>query len=226
MREEILLVDDDREVLHIHRQFLTEKGYRVLTAGNVSEALSIVRQHRVSCIVLDVMMPDMDGFTAFPLIRGLTDTPVLFMTGRTDDSDRIRGLTLGADDYIVKPCSMEELSLRIAINIRKSQITAGNRNVLEFPPLRIELDSHSAWCGKEKIQLTNREYELLLLFARRPDELVSFEQIGMALNGAYLEADRKTIMVSTSRLRKKLGQYPGLGDRIETVWGKGYRLRS
>jgi len=226
MREEILLADDDREVLHIHRQFLTEKGYRVYTAGNIAEALAVVRQHRVSCIVLDVMMPDMDGFTAFPLIRRLTDAPVLFMTGRTEDSDRIRGLSLGADDYIVKPCSMEELALRIAINIRKSQITAESRNVLEFPPLRIELDSHSAWCGKERIPLSNREYELLLLFAKRPDELVSFEQIGLALNGVYLEADRKTIMVNTSRLRKKLEQYPGLSNRIETVWGKGYRLRS
>lgn len=226
MNEEILLVDDDREVLHIHRQFLMGKGYRVFTAGNVSEALSIVRQHRVCCIVLDVMMPDMDGFTAFPLIRRLTGAPVLFMTGRTEDADRIRGLTLGADDYIVKPCSMEELSLRIGINIRKSQIPAGNGGVLEFPPLRIELDSHSAWCGKEKIPLSNRDYELLLLFAKNPDALVSFEQIGMTLNGAYLEADRKTIMVNTSRLRKKLEQYPGLSGRIETVWGKGYRLRS
>ncbi len=226
MREEILLVDDDREVLHIHRQFLTEKGYQVYTAGNVPEALSILRGHRVCCIVLDVMMPGMDGFTAFPRIREVTQAPVLFMTGRTDDVDRIRGLTLGADDYIAKPCSMEELALRIGINIRKSQITAGNRNVLEFPPLRIELDSHSAWCGKDRIPLSNREYELLLLFAKRADELVSFEEIGTALNGVYLEADRKTIMVSTSRLRKKLEQYPGLGDRIETVWGKGYRLRS
>lgn len=226
MKEKILLVDDDREVLHIHRQFLTEKGYQVYTAGNASEALSIVREQRVSCVVLDVMMPEMDGFAAFPRIRALTDAPVLFMTGRTDDADRIRGLSLGADDYIGKPCSMEELALRIAINIRKSQITAGNRNVLEFPPLRIELDSHSAWCGGERIPLSNREYELLLLFAKRPDELVSFEQIGRALNGSYLETDRRTIMVSTSRLRKKLGQYPGLGGRIETVWGKGYRLRS
>lgn len=221
---EILLVDDDRDVLHIHKQYLSGKGYRVFTAGNAAEAISFLRKKNVACIVLDVMMPDMDGFTAFPLIRRVSNAPVLFMTGRTGDEDRIRGLMLGADDYIIKPCSLEELSLRIAINIRKSQLLAQNRDVLEYPPLRLELGAHSAYCGSEKIQLSNREYDLLLLFARNPDELLTFEQIGMELNGAYLEADRKTVMVNTSRLRKKLEQYPGLENLIETVWGKGYRL--
>lgn len=222
---DILLVDDDREVLQIHSRFLTAKGYQVFTAGTAAEAIMLLRRRSVACIVLDVMMPDMDGFTAFPLIRRITNAPVLFMTGRNGDEDRIRGLMLGADDYIIKPCSMEELSLRIAINIRKSQLLTENRDVLEFPPLRIELSSHSAYCGDEKIPLSNREYDLLLLFARHPGQELTFEFIGQELNGVYLEADRKTVMVNTSRLRKKLEQYPGLENKIETVWGKGYRLR-
>lgn len=222
--KEILLVDDDREVLHIHKQFLTGKGYQVFTAGTGMEALSFLRSHPVSCIVLDVMMPDMDGFTAFPLIRQITEAPVLFLTGRSGDEDRIKGLVMGADDYILKPCSMEELSLRIAINIRKSQLAAENRDVLEFPPLRLEVSTHSAYCGGEKLPLSNREYDLLLLFARHAGELLTFEAIGRELNGVYLDADRQTVMVNTSRLRKKLEQYPGLENKIETVWGKGYRL--
>lgn len=222
----ILLVDDDRELLGLLGRFLMGKGYQVFTAPTAMEAIAQLRQREVSCIVLDVMMPDMDGFTAFPLIRRLTKAPVLFMTGCTEEADRIRGLTLGADDYILKPCSMEELSLRIAINIRKSQLVHQNQDVLEFPPLRLELSTHSAYCGRDKIPLSTREYDLLLLFARHPGELLTFEAIGKALNGAYLESDRKTVMVNTSRLRKKLEQYPGLENKIETVWGQGYRLRT
>ena len=222
----ILLVDDDRELLGVLGRFLLGKGYQVFTAPTAMEAIALLRQREVSCIVLDVMMPDMDGFTAFPLIRRLTKAPVLFMTGCTEEADRIRGLTLGADDYILKPCSMEELSLRIAINIRKSQLVHQNQDVLEFPLLRLELSTHSAYCGRDKIPLSTREYDLLLLFARHPGELLTFEAIGKALNGAYLESDRKTVMVNTSRLRKKLEQYPGLENKVETVWGQGYRLRT
>lgn len=223
--QDLLLVDDDREVLYLHKQYFIGKGYRVYTAGNAAEAFALLRKQPVDCIVLDVMMPDMDGFTAFPLIRRLTSAPVLFMTGKTGDEDRIRGLMLGADDYIIKPCSLEELALRISINIRKNQLLTQNRDVLEFPPLRLELSSHSAYCGEEKIQLSNREYDLLLLFARHPGEELTFDFIGRELNGIYLESDRKTVMVNTSRLRKKLEQFPGLENKIETIWGKGYRMR-
>lgn len=223
--ELILLVDDDREILEIHSRFLSGKGYQVLTAENPIDALALLREHRVACIVLDVMMPKMDGFEAYPLIRKLTPAPVLFMTGRTSDEDRIRGLMMGADDYIIKPCSLEELSLRIAINIRKSRVLQTSSDALEFPPLRIELNNHSVYCGDEKISVANREYDLLLLFARHAGETVTFEEIGTALNGSYLDSDRQTVMVTTSRLRKKLDQYPGLEGKIETVWGKGYRLR-
>ena len=223
MKPAVLLVDDDREAGMLLGRFLEGKDYRVLTAGNALEAIGLLERTAVDCVVLDVMMPEMDGFTALPLIRQRTNAPVLFLTGCTDDRDRIRGLTLGADDYIVKPCTMEELSLRIALNIRRR--TPQNPDVLEFPPLRLELSTHSAYCGNEKLSLSNREYDLLLLFARNPGELLTFEAIGKALNGVYLESDRQTVMVNTSRLRKKLEQYPGLAGRIETVWGKGYRMR-
>lgn len=223
MKPAVLLVDDDREAARLLGRFLEDKGYRVFTAGTALEALGLLERTAVDCVVLDVMMPDLDGFTALPRIRQRTNAPVLFMTGCTDDRDRIRGLTLGADDYIPKPCSMEELSLRIGISLRRGK--PQSPDVLEFPPLRLELATHTAFCGSEKIPLSNREYDLLLLFARHPGEVLSFETIAMALNGSYLESDRQTVMVNTSRLRKKLEQYPGLGGRIETIWGQGYRLR-
>lgn len=223
MKPAVLLVDDDQEAQGLLRHFLEDKDYRVFTAGNAMDALGLLEKTAVDCVVLDVMMPDMDGFTALPMIRQRTKAPVLFMTGCTEDRDRIRGLTLGAEDYISKPCSMEELSLRIAIQIRRGK--PQNPDVLEFPPLCIRLSSHSVYCGEEKLPLSNREYDLLLLFARHPGEVLTFESIGKALNGVYLESDRKTVMVNTSRLRKRLEQYPGLGERIETVWGQGYRFR-
>lgn len=223
MRPAVLLVDDDREAAGLLGRYLEGKDYRVFTAGNALEALELLERTRVDCVVLDVMMPQMDGFTALPQIRQRTNAPVLFLTGCTEERDRIQGLTLGAEDYIAKPCSMEELALRIAINLRRGK--PQGPDVLEFPPLRIELSTHSVFCGEEKIPLSNREYDLLLLFARHPGQTLTFQAIGQALNGAYLESDRQTVMVNTSRLRKKLEQYPGLAGRIETVWGQGYRLR-
>ena len=224
-KKQVLLVDDDREVLNLNGEFLKKKGYSVVLAEKAADALAILKNTTVHCIVLDVMMPEMDGFTALGRIRELTDAPVLFLTGKAAEEDRIRGLSEGADDYILKPCSLEELSLRIMINIKKAQKLNNRKNVLEFPPLRIELVNHKAFCYEEEIILSNREYDLLVLLARNPGVDMTFEMIGKALYNSYMEADRKNIMVTASRLRKKLEEYVGMEKMIETVWGKGYRFK-
>lgn len=221
----VLMIDDDREVLQINGEFLRHKGYEVMLAENVEDAFSVLNKGSVHCIVLDVMMPGMSGFEAFEKIRSLTDAPILFLTGRTDEEDRIRGLMLGADDYIVKPCSLEELSLRIQINIRKAQKPMVEGSILEYPPLKIDLLSHKAFHIKEEIFLSNREFELLVLLAQHPGKEMTFQEIGQELYNSYLEADRKNIMVTASRLRKKLESYVGMEQMIETIWGKGYRFK-
>ena len=159
------------------------------------------------------------------IIRALTDSPILYLTGKNDEADRIRGLSIGADDYIVKPCSLQELSLRIAINIRRQKTIENKSGTLEFAPLKIELMEHRVFCGNEEIALSNREFEVLVFFAKHKGEVVTFEQIGKEIMGCYLESDRKNVMVNVSRLRKKFEGYVGLENMIETVWGKGYRFK-
>lgn len=220
--DRILLVDDDREVLHVNSEFLKGKGYQVKTAASAEEALKAVKDFLPHCIVLDVMMPGTDGYGALEQLREMTQVPVLFLTGRTEEADRIRGLTLGAVDYVTKPCSLEELALRIQIHITRYRGVTGQTGVLEFPPLRIELLNHRVYYREEEILLSNKEYELLVCLAKHRREVMTFEQIGQELLGGYIEADRRNIMMNASRLRKKMEGYVGLESMIETVWGKGY----
>ncbi|MBQ3907193.1 MAG: response regulator transcription factor [Lachnospiraceae bacterium] len=220
--DRILLVDDDLEVLHVNSEFLKGKDYQVETAASAKEALTKIPGFMPHCIVLDVMMPGMDGFEAIQKIREITQVPVLFLTGRSDEADRIRGLVTGAVDYILKPCSLEELSLRIQIHISRYRGVTGQTGILEFPPLRIELLNHRVFCREDEILLSNKEYELLVCLAKHNREVMTFEQIGAELLGGYIDADRRNIMMNASRLRKKMEGYVGLENMIETVWGKGY----
>jgi len=220
--DRVLLVDDDKEVLHVNSEYLKGKGYKVRTAQSADEAFALVPEFLPQCIVLDVMMPGMDGFEAYQHLRELTQVPVLFLTGRSEEGERIKGLMLGAVDYITKPCSLEELSLRINIHISRYRGVTGQTGVLEFPPLRIELLNHKVFYREEELALSNKEYELLVCLAKHRREVMTFEQIATELIGGYIEADRRNIMMNASRLRKKMEGCVGLENMIETVWGKGY----
>ncbi|MBO5986372.1 MAG: response regulator transcription factor [Lachnospiraceae bacterium] len=223
--DRILLVDDDREVLKINQEFFEGKGYQVKACASAQEALREVTTFLPHCIVLDVMMPGIDGFEALSQLRKTTQVPVIFLTGRTEEADRIQGLMLGAVDYVLKPCSLEELALRIQIHITRYRGVTGQTGILEFPPLRIELLNHRVLCRDEEILLSNKEYELLVCLAKHNREVMTFERIGKELLGGYIDADRRNIMMNASRLRKKMEGYVGLENMIETVWGKGYSFR-
>ena len=225
MNYNLLLVDDDKEVLEVNAGYFTQLGYRTASASDAQKALQLLDSFMPDCIILDVMMPGLDGFTALPLIREKTKAPVIFLTGKGTEDDKISGLLLGADDYVVKPYSFRELEARIQVVIRRYQtIEQKKDNVLEFPPLRIDLINHKVYCKTEEINLSNREYQLLQMLAASPGETFTFEQICKAIWGTYLDSDRKTVMVTASRLRRKLGEYPGLADCVETVWSKGYKF--
>lgn len=218
----VLLIDDDRDMLSLAGEYLKEKGYEVDTAPSVKAALGCISKNRPDCIVMDVMMPETDGFDGISAIKSMTDAAVLFLTGKADEADRIKGLSLGADDYIVKPCSLPELSLRIQIHIRKNSSFESKAGVMEFSPLRIELLAHKAYYYDEEIPLSNREYDMLAILAKNNGREMTFEELGNELFGTYLDYDRRNVMVCASRLRKKLENYVGLEGLIETVWGKGY----
>ncbi|MBR6643580.1 MAG: response regulator transcription factor [Lachnospiraceae bacterium] len=226
----ILLIDDDAEVLDINKKFLMKEGYQVAASTSAIKAISVLKKQPCDCIILDVMMPEISGFDACAKIREFTDTPIIFLTGKSAEDDRINGLMLGADDYIVKPYSLKELSLRINALMRRRQAVSSAAKeetpstILSFPPLRIDTVAHKVFCNEEEISLSNREFSLLHLLASHPEKTITFEDIGTKIWGTYAEADRRSIMVNTSRLRKKLEDYPELDGMIETVWSEGYKF--
>lgn len=222
----ILLIDDDKEILTINRQFLSKEGFHIIAATNANVALSKLHEINPDCIVMDVMMPGINGFEACKKFKTRSNTPIILLSGCSTEDNKITGLSLGADDYMVKPYSLRELSARIKVQLRKKDALSNAKTRISYPPLSLDFITHTAYYNDESISLSNREYQLLYLLLSHPDQLMTFDQIGVELFGSYLESDRKTVMVTASRLRKKLNEYIGLEDIIETVWSKGYQFKT
>lgn len=222
----ILMIDDDREVLEINKKYLTGEGFDVSIASSAEQGIRMARQCSPDCILLDVMMPDRNGYEVCRILRTFTSAPILFLTGKSSEDDKITGLTSGADDYIVKPYSLRELKARIDILLRRMGLlkSASDNHTLVIGNLTIDKVAHKALFLGEDLGLANREYEVLLYLAEHPDRDITFEELGNALFGTYMEADRRLVMVNVSRLRKKLDCSHELANHIETVWGKGYRF--
>lgn len=223
---EILLIDDDREVLEINRKYLTGEGFTVYTADSPKKGIAYAKKLSPDCILLDVMLPEMDGYEVCRRIRSFSAVPVLFLTGRGTEDDKIDGLTSGGDDYIVKPYSLRELKARIDVILRRmNQLHAASEShILTFGSLSIDKVAHKAFFWGTDLNLANREYEVLLYLAEHPDREVTFEELGTALFGSYQENDRRSVMVNVSRLRKRFEGNHELENRIETIWSRGYRF--
>lgn len=227
MKHKLLLVDDDKEVLAINKTYFEEEGYLVTTAASAKEAMTHMKKNAFSCIVLDVMMPNVDGLTFCKTIRNYSDIPIIFLSGKVEEEDRINGLLLGADDYLTKPYSLRELSVRIGLHIQRHEASlkaSNSSSLLEFPPMVIDVLSHKVFWNEEEIPLSNKEFELLYFLAGKAGEPCTFEEIGEAVWGSYIDSDRRSIMVIVSRLRKKLENYTRLEHIVESVWSKGYRF--
>jgi len=220
----VLLIDDDKDVLAVNEKYFTKEGYVVKVATSATSGIEVLKTFPADCIILDVMMPGINGFNAYEKIKTVTRAPVIFLTGRSSEDDKINGLLLGANDYIIKPYSLRELSARIQVQIRRSQGSISDATKISYPPLLLDLVTHKVFCNEEEIPLSNREYELLYLLVFKPNETVTYKDIGKSMWGVYSETDRRTIMVTASRLRKKFDNYVGLSGFIETVWSKGYKF--
>ena len=226
---DLLLIDDDIDVLEINRKYLTGEGFTVHTADTPEKGISLAKKLNPSCIVLDVMMPGMDGFEVCRQIRTFSAAPIIFLTGKSSEDDKITGLFTGADDYLVKPYGLRELTARIQALLRRASMQAApvaDTNILTFRDLTIDKLAHKAIYKGEDLCLANREYEVLLYLATHPNQDVTFEELGTALFGVYSEEDRRSVMVNVSRLRKKMTIDYTLENMIETVWSKGYRFIS
>lgn len=225
--DRILVVDDEPDIVALCAYHLAKAGYRVVTAASGSDALEQARGQRPALIVLDLMLPGMSGYDVLQQVRtddGLKQTPVLMLTARREESDRIRGLTLGADDYLTKPFSPQELVLRVGAILRRTGSSgASSQDVLKVGPIRIDRGEHKVTVGDQEMELTPTEFKLLLTLAERRGRVQSRSHLLETVWDASPDIQTRTVDMHVQRLRGKLG---AAGELIETVRGFGYRIRS
>jgi two-component system phosphate regulon response regulator PhoB len=223
---QILVVEDERDIAALVGYHLTKEGYRVRTAGSGPEALEELMRERPDLIVLDLMLPGLSGFDLLGELRRrpeMADTPVIVLTARRDEIDRIKGLELGADDYVTKPFSPQELVLRVAAVLRRVRAPAvvGSSRVLRGGPIMLDLNAMLVEVDGEAIQLTPTEYRLLATLLERRGRVQSRRQLLQAAWDVHVQIETRTVDMHVQRLRSKLG---AAGDLIETVRGFGYRF--
>jgi DNA-binding response OmpR family regulator len=220
--ETILLVDDEEEIIELMKDFLEAEGYKVLTASNGLEALSILKKQVVHCVLLDIMMPNQSGFTTCKKIREISDIPILFLTAVQDDTDKIRGLNIGADDYIVKSATPGEVVARIKAVLRRSRLRE-NDTTLSYRNLKINIYTREVFINDRRVNLTPKEFELLQFLAEHPRQVFSHGQLYQKVWGDEL-IDEHTIRVFIARIREKIEENPSKPRWIHTVWGVGYKF--
>lgn len=227
MSATLLLIDDDAAVLEMNGKYLASQGFKVFTSSNPMTGLNMVKTKKPDLLVLDVMMPGMDGYELCSRIRAFSNVPIIFLTGNASEDDKVKGLVTGGDDYLIKPFSLKELKARIDALLRRVGLFSApkaDNNALCFGDLKIDMALHKAFYLDTDLQLTNRDYDILMYFCNHPNKVITFEELGKALLGVYTELDRRTIMVNVSRLRKKMDIDYNLYNMIETVWSKGYKF--
>jgi DNA-binding response OmpR family regulator len=216
----VLVVEDEPEIAALMRDFLEADGFRVVHAADAQEGAAALRT-APDCVLLDVMLPGRSGFDLCREIRATSEVPVLFLSARGGDADKIRGLGLGADDYIVKTATPAEVVARVKAVLRRSG-AAGGLGRLRFGRLEVDLAAHEVLLAGRPVQMTAREFELLQVFVQHPRQLFSREQLFALVWGSY--GDRSAVSVYISRLRDKIEDDPTDPRSIVTVWGAGYRF--
>lgn len=216
----VLAVDDEPASLRVVKICLREEGFRVLTAGSADEALRLAEQYRPDVAVLDVMMPGTDGLELMRELRARSSLPVILLTGRSGDRDKVNGLDLGADDYLVKPFNPEELGARVRAVLRRSTASVHPPQIVQVGDLEIDLDRRLVKRGGELIALTRTEWMLLHHLAANPGKVMLNTELLTKVWGTEYREDFQYLRVWVSRLRRKLGDF----ELIRTFQGIGYML--
>ncbi|MCT4563934.1 MAG: response regulator transcription factor [Maledivibacter sp.] len=225
----ILVVDDEAEILNLLIKYLEREGYNVDAASDGQEGLMLFRKNKYHLIILDVMMPKIDGIELCKRLRNETNVPIVMLTAKDDEIDKVLGLRIGADDYITKPFSMTEFVARINAHLRRylvlsAGVNSHNKSTLVFGDLKINLKSYAVYRGKKEIQLTAKEFELLKFFANNPNQVFTKAQIFKNVWDDTFIEDDNTVMVYIRRLRKKIEENPEKPSFVQTVWGIGYKF--
>lgn len=217
----VLLVEDDPEIIGLLTDFLAVEGFGVLAAGHAPGALDALDRNGVDCVLLDVMLPGDSGFDVCRRIRERSDVPLLFLSARGEDEDKLRGLALGADDYVVKSATPAEVVARVKAVLRRSE-AARSTTVRRFGRLEVDVGAHETRVDGRPVALTAREFELLTLFVEHPRQVLTREQIFERVWGSW--GDRSAVAVYVRKLRDKLEVDPRRPRLLVTVWGVGYRF--
>ena len=231
MRQRILLVDDEPELRRMVASLLTGAGYEVLEAADCAQARAAMAAQRPDAVLLDVMLPDGDGFSLLPELRRFGDVPVLYLSARDEDAARLQGLGLGADDYITKPFNPLELTARVKSQLRRytqlnpqSSALQGAKNEISIRGLVINKDNHKVTVYDEEIKLTPIEFDILYLLASNPGRVFSTDEIFEKVWNEKVYEANNTVMVHIRRLRGKMKEDTRQNKIITTVWGVGYKI--
>ena len=227
--QRILVVDDDTEIVRLLRAYLEQAGYQVFAAYDGESALHIIRRERPDLVLLDLMLPDRDGWDVARIVRadpGLKATPIIMLTARVEDENKIVGLELGADDYVTKPFNPREVVARVRAVLRRAQGEPVPARVLRTGDLLVDLDQHAVQVKGQAIKLTPTEFDLLRALAEHPGHaLTRLELIEKGLGYSY-EGLERTVDSHIKNLRRKLVKAGAPENLIETVFGVGYRLNA
>lgn len=228
MDKRILIVEDDENILQLEKDYLETNGFDVTAASNGAEGLALAERGAFNLILLDIMLPEVDGLEICKKVREKSNVPILLVSAKRDDIDKIRGLGFGADDYIVKPFSPSELVARVIAHIKRyERLTSAPHEELEtieIGTLKIDKSARRVFVSNQEISFTNKEFELLTCLAENPDKIFSKEELFEKIWKYDSMGETSTVTVHVNRIRDKLFSADGNFSYVNTVWGKGYRF--
>jgi len=220
-----MIVDDEKRLVSLVESYLAQEGYRVVSANNGVEALPIASREKPDLIILDIMMPEMDGYEFMRTHRAEMDTPIILLTARVDDDERVIGLELGADDYVTKPFRPRELVARVRAVLRRAGKTEPQGKVLQVADITLDRDSRAVTVADLSVDLTPSEFDLLAALMTSPGRVFSRLDLLDIIQGVRYEGYERTIDTHIKNLRAKIESDPRSPHYIETVYGVGYRLK-
>jgi DNA-binding response OmpR family regulator len=222
--KQILVVDDEPRIAEICRDYLERAGFKVMIAGNGADALTLARSKQPDLVVLDLGLPKMDGLDVTRSLRKRSNVPIIMLTARVEESDKLTGLELGADDYLTKPFSPKELVARVRAVFRRVDVGAGQSEVVRAADVMLDIPRMQAKVGDRAVELTSTEFELLAMMMRQPGRVFTRGQLLDAVRGDDVELLDRVIDAHIKNLRRKLERDPGNPRYVLTVYGVGYRF--
>src|SRR5437899_11749834 len=220
----VLVVDDEDHILELARLYLSREGYQIETVTDGAHALARFGQVKPDLVVLDIMLPNVDGLTICREIRKTSQVPIIMLTARDEVTDKVVGLELGADDYLTKPFHPQELVARAKALVRRARLEPDQPKLVRAGRLEVDLERHEVRCGESKVQLRPKELDLLALLARHPGRVFQRSELLDLVCGYDFPGYTRTVDVHVQQLREKLAHGGGTDPSIQTVWGVWYKL--